>query len=533
MGTRIGLGVAITLALASCATKTSVSTTPPASMPGLARAAAPAGEPVVIEGQLHAHDGTVPTGVEVVVEREGAVDPPIALTLDDAGRFRVEVPPSVYRIAIDAPDHRAVSRTTVVTADLRVEGRLRASARVEAAGAAKALPLRWIGESPTTTAMLDFHARWLPVTSELRDRIPHEENGASSMTDALRREAHGHAAKARTEVDAATDPTTRALLLAVHVELFTLYGFTPDAAPALREDLAWIFDHVSPADLHWALSTVFWNFTAYVDLARKGADAAFQASVEAWYERRAQEHPVPDVAAGALNYLRLHAKLRGDEARVAALEALGRDAYFQRACPPPPRLHRPPRKGTLERGKPLPPFDFAALDDAGQRITSADRSGRLYLIDIWATHCGPCVDDMPSLHAAYAAINGASPGLGQGDAGLRGLEPVASPRLEIVSVSVDDTEADVAAFRRESWSMPWTHAFVGHVGMLELWALWGVWSIPTTVLVDEAGTILALGESVQGDQLLPTLERVLAERAQGQAAPHTMMPLPQSISPSG
>lgn len=65
--------------------------------------------------------------------------------------------------------------------------------------------------------------------------------------------------------------------------------------------------------------------------------------------------------------------------------------------------------------------------------------------------------------------------------------------------------------------MPWTHAFVGHAGMRTLWALYGVRSIPTSVLVDETGTILAMGESLRGDQLLPTLRRALAER---DAAPH-------------
>jgi thiol-disulfide isomerase/thioredoxin len=479
--------------------------------PAPERVRARSGEPVVIAGDLRAHDGTALREATVVVERTGWEEPSPTLALDDEGGFRVEVPPGVYRITIDAPDHRAASRTTVVTTDFRVEGRLRASARVEAGGAEPPPPLQWIGENPTTTAMLDFHARWYRVANDLHERIPRTENGAWDLTEQLRAEGRGHAARARAEVDAVTDPTTRALLLAVHVELFTIYCFTRADAPALREDLAWIFDHASPADLHWALPNLFLN-GMFVGLAERGADAAFLTKVEAWYERRAREHPVPSVAVAALAQLRFDAEQRGDQARVAELDALGRDDHFARAGPPPPRVSRPPRQSTLERGKPLPPFDFAALGDPGQRITSADRGGRLFLIDVWSTVCGPCVDDMPALHAAYAAINGAQPGPGEGDAALRGLEPVASPRLEFVLVSVDDTEAEVETFRRESWSMPWTHAFVGHTGMRELWALWGVRSIPTTVLVDETGTILEMGESLRGDRILPTLERVLAER---------------------
>jgi hypothetical protein len=37
--------------------------------------------------------------------------------------------------------------------------------------------------------------------------------------------------------------------------------------------------------------------------------------------------------------------------------------------------------------------------------------------------------------------------------------------------------------------------------------------VALAMLVDETGTILAAGGSLRGDQLLPTLERVLAERS--------------------
>lgn len=56
-------------------------------------------------------------------------------------------------------------------------------------------------------------------------------------------------------------------------------------------------------------------------------------------------------------------------------------------------------------------------------------------------------------------------------------------------------------------------AFVDSAREAEVRERFGLSGIPMAVLVDETGTILAAGDILRGDQLLSTIERLLAERS--------------------
>lgn len=91
----------------------------------------------------------------------------------------------------------------------------------------------------------------------------------------------------------------------------------------------------------------------------------------------------------------------------------------------------------VEVGTPAP--DFAATDLQGRPVRLSELRGQVVLVNIWATWCGPCRDEMPSMQRLHQAL--------------------APEGVKIVAVSVDaeagrsDLDGrpggDVGAFARE------------------------------------------------------------------------------------
>ena len=143
---------------------------------------------------------------------------------------------------------------------------------------------------------------------------------------------------------------------------------------------------------------------------------------------------------------------------------------------------------TLRPGVAFPSFRLAAIG-GGAEITNEGFRGKLTLIDFWATWCAPCIEEMPVLHRAYERFKG------------RGFT--------ILSVSSDESVATIEKLRVGKWPMPWLHAWSGAgLDTAPLKAM-GVIGLPTAVLVDSTGTIIAVNTGLRGDALERTLAGLL------------------------
>jgi len=135
-------------------------------------------------------------------------------------------------------------------------------------------------------------------------------------------------------------------------------------------------------------------------------------------------------------------------------------------------------------GKPLD-LSFTAVD--GKKVDLKDFSGKVVLIDFWATWCGPCIGEVPNLKKAYDTHH--------------------AKGFEIIGISLDDKKEDLLQFTKKH-EMPWPHYFDGKHWNNEISFRFGINSVPTTWLIDKKGNLRST--NVRGD-LERSVERLLKE----------------------
>jgi thiol-disulfide isomerase/thioredoxin len=127
--------------------------------------------------------------------------------------------------------------------------------------------------------------------------------------------------------------------------------------------------------------------------------------------------------------------------------------------------------GATEGRRPV--ADLRFVDEAGAARSLGDFRGRVILLNLWATWCAPCREEMPALDRLQASLG--------------------SPGFEVVALSLD--RAGTAAIRRfyEELGLRALRIYVDAQG--EALGKLGAVGIPLTVLVDRDGRELwrALG----------------------------------------
>ncbi len=122
-------------------------------------------------------------------------------------------------------------------------------------------------------------------------------------------------------------------------------------------------------------------------------------------------------------------------------------------------------KPRLEKGMKAPGFTLPDLD--GNLVNLADHTGNVVLLNIWATWCPPCVEEMPSMEKLHLALKG--------------------ERFKILAVSIDASGAKVVDPFMKKHKLTFPALIDAKATLKNLYRTTGV---PESFIIDGNGTIV-------------------------------------------
>jgi peroxiredoxin len=118
----------------------------------------------------------------------------------------------------------------------------------------------------------------------------------------------------------------------------------------------------------------------------------------------------------------------------------------------------------LKPGLPAPDFSYPGLD--GKVVSLSDFRGKVVFLNIWATWCPPCREEMPSMEKLYKELSGEA--------------------FEILAVSIDALGAKVVAPFMKEYKLSFP-ALLDPQGTVQ--QLYGTTGLPESFIIDKEGII--------------------------------------------
>lgn len=237
---------------------------------------------------------------------------------------------------------------------------------------------------------------------------------------------------------------------------------------------------ISPDDGIWSVQPL----TMLVAVNLSGNRSKYQSYIE----QAAETHSDPNVKATLVYYQLTNAVQTQDEKQAQKyykqlITEYGNTVYAQWA------QQEFSMNQQVSVGSPVPDFKVTSLTNPNVTYSNKKLLGKYYLIDFWATWCGPCRGEMPYLQKAYNKFKGKD--------------------FEILSLSLDDSAGAVRNFRHNKYPMPWLHALLKGGFQNPVAEKFGVNAIPNPVLVNDKGIVVAKGVDLRGPYLAETLSQYL------------------------
>lgn len=134
------------------------------------------------------------------------------------------------------------------------------------------------------------------------------------------------------------------------------------------------------------------------------------------------------------------------------------------------------------------PYALNGSDTTGKKLNLADYKGKVLVLDFWATWCGPCVHEIPTVLETYKKYH---------DQGL-----------EILGISLDNKKEDLDKFMVKT-PLPWAQVLDRELGKEGNANHYGVKAIPFVLVIGKDGKVAAV--NARGDDLEPAIKEALAK----------------------